>query len=364
MKKTVYSIITIGALALASCSSKEKQEPSSTKVDSAILVTIASPTGNNGNGLSLSGQVEAGQTVQISTRVMGYITYLKVKAGDHVSKGQLLVSISNDDILAKRAQADAMIAEAEAAVKNAKKDEERFNALYKQQSASAKELDNINLQYSSAKARLDGAKQMRSEINAMLAYTNLTAPFSGMVSQKMAEAGAMASPGMPILTIEEGGAFQISASVPENLIAQVHQGAEATISIKAIDKNIKGTVVQINQSSQFTGGQYLIKIRLSGADQKGLYSGMYANVFIPIKSTTNLTNTESPIMVPVAAITYKNQLAGLYTVSSNNTALLRWVRLGKITGNMVEVLTGLQKDETYISSAEGKLFNGAPVKTK
>jgi RND family efflux transporter MFP subunit len=364
MKKTLYSIIILGSLTLASCSSKEKQEPITNKTDSAIEVTIATPTSNNGNGLSLSGQVEAGQTVQISTRVMGYITYLKVKPGDRVSKGQLLVSISNEDILAKRAQADAMIAEAEAAVKNAKKDEDRFIALYKQQSASAKELDNINLQYSSAKARLDAAKQMRNEVSAMLAYTNLTAPFSGMVSQKMAEAGSMASPGMPILTIEEGGAFQISATVPENLISQVHQGVETNISIKAIAKNIKGTVVQINQSSQFTGGQYLIKIRLSSADQQGLYSGMYANVFIPIKNASQINNTTSAIMVPVSAITYKNQLAGLYTISSNNTALLRWVRLGKTTGNMVEVLTGLQKEESYISSAEGKLFNGAQVKTK
>lgn len=364
MKKTLYSIIAIGALALTSCANKAKQATASNKADSAIQVTIASPTGNNINGLSLSGQVEAGQTVQLSTKVMGYITYLKVKIGDHVSKGQLLVSISNEDILAKRAQADAMITEAEAAVKNAKKDEERFNVLYKQQSASAKELDNINLQYSSAKARLDAAKQMRSEINAMLSYTNLTAPLSGLVSQKMAEAGSMASPGMSILTIEEGGAFQISATVPENLINQVKQGAEATINIKAIGKNIKGTVAQINQSSQFTGGQYLIKIKLSSADQQGLYSGMYANVKIAIKSNNISANNEGPIMVPVSAITYKNQLAGLYTISSNNTALLRWVRLGKTSGNMVEVLTGLEKDETYISSAEGKLFNGASVKIK
>ena len=61
---------------------------------------------------------------------------------------------------------------------------------------------------------------------------------------------------------------------------------------------------------------------------------------------------------------YKNQLTGLYTVSSNNRALLRWVRLGKTYGNNVEVLSGLEKNENFITKAEGKLFNGASVKTK
>ena len=115
---------------------------------------------------------------------MGYITKLTVQVGDHVHKGQLIATISNNDIVAKRAQAEAMISEAEAALKNAQKDYDRFSALYKEQSASAKELDNVTLQYNSAQSRVESAKQMRNEINAMLAYTQLTAPFAGIVTQK------------------------------------------------------------------------------------------------------------------------------------------------------------------------------------
>ncbi len=71
------------------------------------------------------------------------------------------------------------------------------------------------------------AKQMRNEVNARLGYTNLTAPFSGIVTQKLADAGSMANPGMPLLTIEQSGSYQVSASVPENTISQIHHGCRS-----------------------------------------------------------------------------------------------------------------------------------------
>jgi len=205
--------------------------------DSAILVQIASPSSNNSKELNLSGQIESSQSVNISTRMMGFITAINVKVGDHVNKGQLVATISNDDIKAKRAQTEAMIAEAEAAFNNAKKDQDRFNNLYKQQSASAKEMDNINLQFNSAKSRLEAAKQMRNEVNAMMQYAQLTAPFAGVVTQKLMDAGSMANPGMPILTIEQSGVLQVSVSVPENSIQQVQLGSNANVQIQSVEKH-------------------------------------------------------------------------------------------------------------------------------
>jgi multidrug efflux pump subunit AcrA (membrane-fusion protein) len=91
---------------------------------------------------------------------------------------------------------------------------------------------------------------------------------------------------------------------------------------------------------------------------------MYANISIPIKNSTVKTSEPDAILIPASAIEYKNQLTGLYTISANNHALLRWVRLGKTFGDKVEVLSGLEKSESFIISAEGKLFNGASIKTK
>ena len=363
LKTTSQIFAGIGLIVFSACSSN-KEEVAIANTDAAVMVTVATPSGTGQQGINVSGQIEASQTANISTRVMGFITMLKVKVGDHVSKGQLLATISNQDMIAKRGQTDAMISEAQAALNSAQKDYERLTTLYKQQSATAKELDNVTLQYNSAKSRLEGARQMRNEVNASLGYTSLTAPFSGIVSQKLADAGSMANPGMPILTIEQSGSYQVSASVPENIINQIHQGAEAFVTIKSIDKTIKGTVVQINPSSQFTGGQYIIKVNIADAAKKGLYAGMYATVSIPVKEPVAVTTTGNSVMVPVSSIEHRDQLTGLYTIGSNNTALLRWVRLGKTFGDKVEVLSGLEKNEQFVVTVDGKLYNGIPIKIK
>lgn len=348
---------------LSACSNNKKQDDTTT-VDSAVVVTVGRPTSNLQQNVNLSGQVEAGESANISTRIMGYITKINVKLGDHVSTGQLLATISNDDILAKRAQADAMITEANLALKNAQKDFDRFTTLYQQQSASAKELENVTLAYNSAKARLEVAKQSRNELNATLNYTNLTAPFAGIITQKNADAGSMANPGMSLLTIEKSDSYQLSATAPENSISQIHTGASAVVTIASANKTFEGKVTQINQSSQFTGGQYLIKINIPERDKTGLYAGMYANVQVKVKQTINANVDNEQVMVPSSSIEYKNQLAGLYTIGNNNTALLRWVRLGKTIGSNVAVLSGLAANEQFILKADGKLYNGVQVKIK
>ena len=360
-KSTLQLFSVIGLLALSSCSNKN-ETGSVANTDSAIVVTVATPSRTEQGGINISGQVEASQSANISTRVMGYITKLNVNVGDHINKGQLIASISNTDIVAKRAQVDAMIAEASDALQNAQKDYDRFTALYKQQSATAKELDNVTLQYNSAKSRLESAKQMRNEVNAMLAYTTLTAPFSGTVTQKLADAGSMANPGMPIVTIEQSGSYQISASVPETQINQIKQGQVVTVNIKSINRTFTGKVTQLNQSSEFTGGQYIIKVSIPDKEKNGLYAGMYAN--LSMASSNKAEADTDAVLVPVSSIINKDQLTGLYTISSNNTALLRWVRLGKTFGDKAEVLSGLANDEQFIVSADGKLYNGVPVKIK
>lgn len=357
-------LFTIGTLLIGACNSTDNKSTTATGTETAVLVTTGTPGGNQAGGISASGQIEAVQTVNISTRVMGYITSLHVKEGDKVSKGQVIATINDQDIAAKRAQVNAMISEAEANLKNTEKDYERFTTLQKQQSASAKEVDNVTLQYQSAKAKVEAAKQMRNEVNAQMNYTTLVSPISGTVIKKMAEAGTMASPGMPIVVIEQSGNYQISASIPETEISKIKTGSLVSVSIKSINQQFDGSVTEINPSSQFSGGQYIVKIAVPTNQKNGLYSGMYANVFIPVKTDTTANANTEKVLIPLSSIVYKDQLTGIYTISNNNTASLRWIRLGKKYGNDMEVISGLNKDEAFIVSAEGKLYNGTPVKLK
>lgn len=356
---TLIIAIAITTLFMASCSGNKIAEQ---ELDAKpIKVIVATPSENNGKGISVSGKVESIQTAYISTKLMGTITGMNVKLGDRVKKGQVLATISDEDIRAKRSQVDAMIDEAEANFNNAQKDMERFEALYKQKSATAKELDNISLQYSSAKARLQSARQMRNELNATMRYSTLTAPFDGIITQKNAEAGTMASPGMPLLAVEQSGKLQVNASIPESDINTIKIGTEAMVNIKSSGKKFTGKITEINPSSQFSGGQYMARIDIPASEAGGIYSGMFVNVFIPINNQSTKDSIADAIMIPLSSLVKKEQLTGIYTISSNNTALLRLVRVGKTYGDKVEIISGLGKNEKYITSADGNLFNGAPV---
>ncbi len=353
-----FSIVILAAVGLNACSAKGEQKSEALKKPIGVVLSV--PSSGAQAEILASGTIEAAQTANISTRVMGRITNIYVKTGDKVAKGQLLARVWDEDIRAKRAQADAMIAEAEGAYVSTQKDHERFTNLYKQQSATAKELDNVVLQYNSAKARLNAAKQMKNEVNAMLSYSSLTAPFAGVVIQKLAEEGSIASPGMPILTIEQDGILQVSASVAESDIVDVNLGDIATVTVKSTGKTFEGKITQVNPSSQFTHGQYVVKISVPDIAKKDVYSGMFTSVSIPLKEKHRVKS--DAVLVPASAIVTRDELTGIYTVNATNLAMLRWVRLGKSFGDKVEIIAGLSKNEKFISSSESKLYNGAPIK--
>lgn len=359
MRKIIIpAVIIMATVSFQACSSSKEHETVNTN-QAPVKVSISNPSGSGSNGFNASGQLESVNTTYLSTRLMGIITALNVKEGDQVKKGQVLATIQSQDIQAKQAQTQSMITEAEAHFNNAKKDLDRFTALYEKKSASAKELDNINLQYQAAKARLDAAKQMKNEVNAMIRYATITAPYDGIITRKNAEAGSMANPGMPILVIERTGNLLAHVAIPESNITALKTGKKATLTIKSTGKSIDGTISEINPSSQFTGGQYMVKITIPADQQKGLYSGMYVNAFIPTESKMETTNA---VMVPKSSIIHRDQLTGIYTVGEGDVAILRWVRLGKERGDQVEVLSGLNSSESFILSSEGKLYNGAPIK--
>lgn len=365
MKLLYTSLFFTAVLSLASCgnSSEEKIVDNSP----AVAVTVSSIAAeNNSPFLTASGKIEAANSATLSTRMMGFVDKVHVNVGDKVTKGQLLVSINNADLSAKNAQTSAGITEAQAAFNNAEKDYQRFQNLFAEQSASQKELDDQHARYEMAKARLEGAKQMKNEVQSQFAYVSLRAPFNGIVTSRSIEAGDMANPGVPLVSIEGPGNFEVVASVPESEISKIKSGTEVQVIVKSSDIIIPGTVSEVSTSARNTGGQYLVKVVLDKTDAN-ILSGMYATVQFPLvvdnKEAEKNTDATS-VLVPEEALVKRGQLAGIYTVSQSNTAILRWLRLGRTFGENVEVLSGLSADESYIISSEGKLYNGAKLTIK
>ncbi len=356
MNIKIAFLIIFSAVMLLSCGN----DPKESKSIPTIAVTVKGSVENMASPIvTASGKIEAENSANVSTRMMGFVTKVHVKVGQKVGAGQLLVSINNADLQAKKAQVDAAILQATAGYNNAKKDFDRFVALFNQQSASQKELDDMTARFEMAKAGLEGAKQMRNEVMAQFSYANITAPFSGVVTNTFIKEGDMANPGMPLVSVEGVAKLQVTAMVSESDIAMIKQAMPVTIHIKSMNKKVAGTVSELSQSAKNTGGQYLVKVTLDQTDTT-ILSGMFVNVHFPIEKTVDSKGASAQVLVPESALVRQGQLTGIYTVA-NNTAILRWLRIGKSYGDQVEVLSGLAFKEPYIVSAESKLFNGAKV---
>ena len=360
MSKKTIAILTLSTFLFLSCGKETKE---TTNNEPAIAVQVSGISAdNNGEFVTASGKIEAENSANVSTRMMGYVTKVHVKVGQKVGVDQLLVSVNNTDLQAKKAQVDASILQATVAFNNAKKDYERFTTLFNQQSASQKELDDMTSRYEMAKAGLEGARQMRNEVMAQFSYSNITAPFSGEVTNTFVKEGDMANPGMPLVSIEGVSRMQVTAMVSESDITQINNGMAVKVLVKSINKEVAGKVSEVSGSAKNTGGQYLVKVTLNATD-KAILSGMFVNVQFPIanKPKTEITVKSDKVMVPENALVKQGQLTGIYTIAGGKTAILRWIRTGKSFGNQVEVLSGLSANEQYIVSAEGKLYNGAKV---
>lgn len=357
MKKYIYLTISVAMiLNIASCDSNHKKNITDSLPPVRVKVSSVEADSNN-QFVMASGKIEAVNSANLSTRMMGYVDNIYVKVGNKVKKGQLLIAINNSDLQAKRAQVNANITKAAAAYKNAEKDYNRYKNLFADNSASRKELDDMTAHYEMAKAGLEAANQLKNEINAQFAYVNIRAPFNGIITNRFIEVGDMANPGVPLLAIESPKKFQVTAMVAESDISQIKSGVKVSVLVKSINKTIAGKVTEVSTSAKNTGGQYLVNVVLDKTNSN-ILSGMFATVKFPVEKKSNLS---SMLLIPTSAIISSGGLKGIYTVSQQNTALLHWLRLGKTFGFYTEVLSGLNLSEKYIISSDSKLYNGVKV---
>ena len=358
MKKApLIAALALGIL-VSACGSKSQQETvSETKVAARLAVAELK---NYPVVHSFSGKLEAEKIANLSTRMMGQVNQIYVKPGQKVNRGDLLLEIRDQDILAKKAQVEANKVEATTAFESAEKDLKRFEALYAANSASDKEMDDIRTRYQMAKARLEAVSQMEKEVEESLRYASIRAPYSGVITGKFVQEGDMANPGMPLLSIESPSQWKVIARIPEADIARLQLNDPVKVQFNALGNHqLSGVIAEINPSSANTGNQFEAKVIIDKTtDQPAtLYSGMYATVFYE-------QGTQPLILVPKTALITKGQLVGLYAVGQSGQALLRWVKTGDTVGDSIEILSGLTDGEMYVESSNGNLFDGALVENK
>lgn len=306
--------------------------------------------------LEYPGTIEGESKVKLSTKLMGQITYLPYETGNKVKKGELLIKINSGDISAKKKQVKANIAQAEAAFKNAEINYERIKSLYKKNSASKKEMEDVQMGYDMAKARLNAAREMKNEIENVLSYSEIRSPFDGYIVNKFFEKGDIAAPGHPIVIVENLDKFKVTAMVPASDINLLEVGEKVIIVVDAAsEENYSGKIVEINPSGNSYSKQFEVRASFNGVSgtNSKIKSGMYATI-ISGNQSKELVTVDEEVLVR------RGQLVGVYSVSDNNEAMLRWIRLGKSINGKFEVLSGLSEGDIIIIDKE-KVKEGQKV---
>ena len=354
LKSNILIGIVLSAIALTACGKKDTQKPTNSE---KIAVTVEKVKLTEvPRAYEFTGNVASQKQAMLSTRLMGQITDVLVKAGDAVQKGDLLVKIRSNDIQAKKQQVEASIAEAEAGYTSAKADYERIASLFKLKSATQKELDDITAHKTMAEARFKAAKKMMAEVDEMMRYAAITAPFDGVITERFVYAGDMANPGMPLVALEAPGQFEVVTRIPESELLLCQVGDKVTVNVKAAGKTMAGEIIKVSPSNKYTGSQYeaTVYLKPTGDDLASIRSGMFANVVL-------YKGSEKAVMVDKNLVVSRGQLNGIWTVTSSQQALLRWVRLGRSVDGKVEVLSGLTGGETIIVSTQNRLVDGKLV---
>jgi RND family efflux transporter MFP subunit len=298
-----------------------------------------------------SGTVKAKNIGVIASKIMGSITSVAVEEGQHVGRGQTLLTIDDSDIVQK-------VAAAASAVESARQHKEladvtfsRYAKLYEEKALSRQEFDQVGTQKKVAESELDRAQAMLRETRAYQGYAHVRAPFAGVVTGKKADPGSMAIPGMQLLTVEDTSAFLVEAAIDEKLSAGLKVGMPVEIRIDALDQNMKGKVSEVVPAIDPMSRTFTVKVALSG---KGLKTGLYAKLKIP-------TGTRKALTSPSTAVVERGQLTGVYAVDTKGVVSYRLIRMGKHFGNDVEIISGLNPGDKIIVSGMDKAVDGGMI---
>jgi RND family efflux transporter MFP subunit len=380
--KPCFLFLPIPVLLLASCGSEPARRAAQPQTPPVAVQVAAVDTQDWPTSYEATGTVRARTTATISSKIMGYVQQVSAQAGDHVREGQTLITLDARDLdvslrraEAGRAEVESAIPELENATAAAKANLDlaqttfkRMEELAAKKSISNQELDEASARLKAAQANYDMIRSRRAQINSKMAsveqeiraaqimrdYARLTAPFSGVVITRTVEPGNLASPGTPLLTLEQDGRYRLEASVDESRLASVRVGQAVEAAIEATGRKMNARVSEIVPAVDSASRTYIVKLDLPATPN--LRTGMFGRAIFPL-------GMQKVVSVPLAALMERGQLQSVFVVE-DGVAHTRSVTTGRRANNAVEVLSGLNAGEKVVLPVPVGLQDGARVEVR
>jgi len=319
------------------------------------------------------GTVRPKTETRVESQVMGKVLQVYVRPGDRVEKGQALLRLDGREYEARLEQSVHGLASArsrgaqmEQAMLAARAEFTRADAAFKRtrtyleaKAATAEDMEQAVAAHIQAKARLEQAEKAmveaqegvkravkaKEEMEISLGYTRIVAPDSGEVARRLVEPGDLAAPGKPLLLLQTRGKLRLEALVPESLIRKIRLGSSLGVKIDALGRAVTGRVEEVVPSSDPMTRTILVKIDLPGDGD--LYPGMFGRLRLPVKE-------RKAVLIPRKALKRIGQLE-VVNAKVNGRWQQLFVTSGRVTGEKVEILSGLKGDETLALEGDGNV---------
>ena len=380
--KLLAASLLIAALSLFSCS--EKIEPGNTpptEGPSVAVRMIEARSAVQPVVYEAVGTVKAQVSATVSGKLMGVIQAYKVKEGDLVKQGDLLVVLDERQVSAQLSQARGALSEAqkaeagavsaqtavEAGAQRALLSYRRNQTMLEGGAITQETFETVDAQHKQAQAALAQAQSMveaaRYRINQAKAAVDaatvaqkdarVLAPFDGKVTAKLADTGGLAAPGTPLLTLEREGGYRVDLVVPEAYISAINTGQPVMISIPSVGEHlISGSVDVIIPSADPGSRTFVVQVGVSATES--LRSGMFSRVPLTI-------GERKTMRIPESAVVRQGQLTGVFIVDEKNSARFRLIRTGRAYGDQVEVISGIKDGTRLVAAPTPQLTNGSAV---
>lgn len=383
MKLFVISAITLSAVIQAACGGSHEPRKTEAATLPPVPVKVIEVRHVDWPFIyEAPGTVRARTASTLASKVMGFVREVRAQPGDTVTAGQVLVVIDSRDLESGLEQARAAeqearsgIAEADNAVAAAKAQLslaqitfKRMEDLFQKKSISHQEYDEARARLQTAEAAHQMALSRRAQLDAKIAqarqavetasvlrsYAEIRAPFAGIVTEKRVEQGQMATPGTPLLTIEQAGGYRLEAPVEESMLGHVRRGQAVEVLIDASGQTLKGRIDEIVPAIDPSSRAFTVKASIPSGP--GIRSGLFGRLRIA-------RGSHPALVVPSDAIIKRGELQSVL-VAEGGVARSRMITSGLVRDGLVEVLSGLQAGEKIIHPRPTGLADGAKVEVR
>ena len=287
---------------------------------------------------SVEGLVEATRQSTVSAQISGRIKEINFDVGGRVNKGQVILRIDEREAAQALAGSNAQVMQAQVTLQNSKATYERSRQLFEQKFISQSALDKAQADYQVARAQAAASEANAGQASLTRGYSDVIAPYGGVVAARLVEVGEMVTPGKPMMIGFDPAEMRVIVNVPQYKLQDIGMQPKVMVELPSLNRWVKAASISVQPLADARTHSTQVRVYLPN-NEIGVYPGMFVRAHFVVGKANKL-------VIPGNAVLHRSEVVAVYVVDDKNAVKLRQIRLGDATADgSIEVLSGLNPGE-------------------